>query len=436
MLRHVKWLLPEVDQWVEAGIIDLAQAEAIRTRYPPTDETTSWGRIIFLAMGAVLFGLGVILLIAYNWEEMHKAVKLGLIGLSLTSAHVLGMWFRRPESRFRTVGEALHLLGTMLFGAGIWLVAQIYHLDEHYPNAFLVWGVGALALGWTLPSVPQAILGAVILTLWNGFEVLSFGQVNHLASPLIFFGVLPLAWAFQSRVLLATGVVSFLITLAITCLGISDDLIVPILFFCACMLLSASLLVREKGLFPGSAGIFSFLGHLPYLAILYVLSFPSAAPGLLGVDFNNRASLVYFTLFALAAAALWLITLWPPSKIRDRLSESFRIDLLAVPVILIIMIGLIVLRLTGHKAWPTAGLFNLVFLFHSIVFISHGCRTVNIRLAATGCLLLSLLAATRYADLFQSLIMRAVIFLVIGSGLFLVGAYYSKAKKKAREGAS
>lgn len=40
----------------------------------------------------------------------------------------------------------------MLFGAGIWLVAQIYHIEEHYPNGFLIWGLGAMALAWALPS--------------------------------------------------------------------------------------------------------------------------------------------------------------------------------------------------------------------------------------------------------------------------------------------
>jgi len=434
MSRHAKWLLPEMARWVEDGIIDSAQAEAIHARYPSADEGVSWGRIIFLAMGAVLFGLGVILLIAYNWEAMHKAVKLGTIGLSLAAAHFLGMWFRREENRLKAVGEALHLLGTMLFGAGIWLVAQIYHMNEHYPNAFLAWGLGALALAWTIPSIGQAILGALILTLWNGIEVISFHQITHLAPPLLLFAVLPLAWTLKSRVLLATGIVCFITTLGVTCAGMREDLVVPILFLCACMLLAAGVLTREKGLFPGGAGIFSFLGHLLYLGILYALSFPSAASGLLRVNLDKGPSLVYFTLFALAASALWLITLRPISRIRSRLSEFMRVDLLVVPLILITVIGLIASHVAGQKAWPTAGLFNLVFLFHAVGLISEGCKTVNIRLTAAGCLLLSLLAATRYTDLFQSLLVRATVFLVLGSGLFIVGIYYSRAKRKARGG--
>ena len=51
-------------------------------------------------------------------------------------------------------------LGTMFFGAGIWLIAQVYHIDEHYPNGFLLWGLGALAMAWALRSIPQAIVAA------------------------------------------------------------------------------------------------------------------------------------------------------------------------------------------------------------------------------------------------------------------------------------
>ena len=41
----------------------------------------------------------------------------------------------------------------MLFGAGIWLVAQVYHIEEHFPDGFLIWGIGALALAWAMPSI-------------------------------------------------------------------------------------------------------------------------------------------------------------------------------------------------------------------------------------------------------------------------------------------
>ena len=303
--------MPEVDRWVGDGIIDLQQALSIKGRYPAPEQSVSWGRIIFLSMGAVLFGLGVILLFAYNWEKLHKFLKLAVIAISLGTAHGFGLWFDRPEAKHRAVGEGLHLLGTMLFGAGIWLIAQIYHIDEHFPNAFFVWGIGALALAWTLPSIPHGIIAAIILVFWNGLEVFSFSQANHFAPLLIVGGIVPLAWMLRSRALLGTGICSFLTALSFTCSRVDEDLVVPVLLFSACSLIALGLIVRDKNAFPESAPILSFFGHLPYFAILYLMSFPSALGDLLQVHFEKTASLLYFSTFAVVALLLWLVAVWP-----------------------------------------------------------------------------------------------------------------------------
>ena len=72
-------------------------------------------------------GLGVILLFAYNWQDMHKFAKLGVIFGALLLAHGGGLWLRQQRCPDGVV-EAAHLLGSMLFGADIFLIAQIYHI--------------------------------------------------------------------------------------------------------------------------------------------------------------------------------------------------------------------------------------------------------------------------------------------------------------------
>ena len=117
-----------------------------------------------LAGDAVVAGLGVILLFAYNWHAIPKFGKLGLVFGALVAAHAAGLWlFQRADWR-KQLGEALSLLGTMLFGAGIWLVAQMYHIDEHYPNGFLLWAAGAVALAWTMPNIYSIQPGETMFT--------------------------------------------------------------------------------------------------------------------------------------------------------------------------------------------------------------------------------------------------------------------------------
>ena len=210
MKRHIKWLLSEIDQWVGEGIIGPDQATALKRRYPVPVEGTAWGRIIFFSIGAILFGLGVILLFAYNWQRMHKFVKLAVIFAAIIGAHGAGFWLRRQNSPHQATGEGLHLLGTMLFGAGIWLIAQIYHIQEHYPNAFLIWGFGALAMAWSLPSIAHGIGATLLFVFWNCFEAFDFKN-PHLISPfLILAGIMSLAWLRRSRVLVTVCLIGFL----------------------------------------------------------------------------------------------------------------------------------------------------------------------------------------------------------------------------------
>jgi uncharacterized membrane protein len=146
MSNPTRWLFTEIERWTNDKIISEDQAAEIRARYPASPPRRSWGLILFSGLGAVVVGLGVILLLAYNWAEIPKFGKLGLVFGSIVAAHSAGLWLRWKPSPNSELGEALSLLGTMLFGAGIWLVAQVYHIDEHFPNGFLFWGLGALAL--------------------------------------------------------------------------------------------------------------------------------------------------------------------------------------------------------------------------------------------------------------------------------------------------
>ena len=64
MKKHIKWLRGEIELWVTEGIIGPDQGTALKDRYPAPSEGVAWGRIIFFSIGAVLIGLGVLLVFA------------------------------------------------------------------------------------------------------------------------------------------------------------------------------------------------------------------------------------------------------------------------------------------------------------------------------------------------------------------------------------
>jgi len=199
--RYNKWLTEQTTLWVADGLLSAQQAEQLRARYPAT-AGMSWGLFLLTAMGAIVFGLGIVLFFAYNWDELPKYAKLALIFSALLVAHSIGLVFSSTYRHNRNLMEGFHVLGTMMFGAGIWLIAQIYHIDEHYPTAFALWGLGALLLAWALPSVIQGLLATVLLLSWGFTEIFDFYHTHWLSLAVLVFGLVPLAWVEKSRVLL------------------------------------------------------------------------------------------------------------------------------------------------------------------------------------------------------------------------------------------
>jgi uncharacterized membrane protein len=429
MKRHIKWLIAEIDQWVKDGIIDPQQGQAIKTRYPAPEQGPAWGRIIFFSIGAILFGLGVILLFAYNWQRMHKFVKLAVIFAAIIGAHGAGFWLRRPNSPHQATGEGLHLLGTMLFGAGIWLIAQIYHIEEHYPTAFLIWGFGALTMAWSLPSIAHGIGATLLFVLWNCFEAFDFKN-PHLISPfLILAGIMPFAWLRRSRVLVTVCLIGYLATLVASVSMLEGDLAVLVLFFNACMLIGMSVVVRQRNLFVEIGPVFSFIGFVIYLAILFILSFFHRGKGVWTVRFDHFMESLFFFSYALAAIGTWAWAIWPTARKTPWPDNLINRQYYGVWVTLALMI-LNTLGLIPLRGWLGMAAFNILFLYHCIIMIVGGCRTLNLKTTVTGCVLFAVIAMARYTDLFFSLLARSLVFFIAGAALFSVGLYYSRTKKQ------
>src|SRR5690606_8665033 len=93
-----RWLFAAIARGTNDKIISQDQAAQIRALYPPSASGRSWGLILFSGLGAVVIGLGVILLLAYNWAEIPKFGKLALVFGSVVGAHSVGLWLRWKRS--------------------------------------------------------------------------------------------------------------------------------------------------------------------------------------------------------------------------------------------------------------------------------------------------------------------------------------------------
>ncbi|WP_018664933.1 DUF2157 domain-containing protein [Heyndrickxia acidiproducens] len=135
----------ELEFFERNGSITAEQKDDMLAQYQVA-EGVSFIRILLL-VGALLLGAGVFSFIASNWMYIGKPVKFLMIIAAVLAVDLAG-W--KMEKRHPKTARAMYDLGILFFGAGIFLVGQIFNLGGDFRNAFLLWGLGTLPIGWIL----------------------------------------------------------------------------------------------------------------------------------------------------------------------------------------------------------------------------------------------------------------------------------------------
>jgi uncharacterized membrane protein len=154
-----------LSRWTRAAVIDQETADRIRAfeeaRAGPG--RIRWPIWIASAFGAILVGSGVLLFVSAHWDAIGPGSRFALVSLMVAVFHVAGALL---TERAAAVAVALHGVGTLALGAGIFLSGQIFNLDEHWPGGFMLWALGA-ALAWiVLRHAPQLALTAFLAPVW------------------------------------------------------------------------------------------------------------------------------------------------------------------------------------------------------------------------------------------------------------------------------
>ena len=141
-------LQKRLERWISAGVVDASTASRIRTfeESQGSGERLRWPVLLAVALGGVLLCAGILLFVAAHWDELSPAWRFTLV---LILVGVFPLAAALIEERFPALSTTFYAIGTVCVGAGIFLTAQIFNLEEHWPSGILMWAVGALA-GWLL----------------------------------------------------------------------------------------------------------------------------------------------------------------------------------------------------------------------------------------------------------------------------------------------
>jgi uncharacterized membrane protein len=152
------FLKQELSYFAQEGVITAEQREAMLSQYG-MKAGFHFIRAL-LVVGSLLVGAGILSFTAGNWNGLPLSVRFLLILLGLIGCYVAG-W--RTEAAYPKTARSLYYLGLFVYGAGIFLIGQMFHLDSHSGNAFLAWTLGAVPLALYLKD--RWVLGFAIVLL-------------------------------------------------------------------------------------------------------------------------------------------------------------------------------------------------------------------------------------------------------------------------------
>ncbi|RUM94136.1 MAG: hypothetical protein DSZ28_04805 [Thiothrix sp.] len=159
-------------RWLKQGLITAEQQQAILDfeENKPAGSWQSWG---FVALGAIISGIGLVSIVAANWRVIPDSLKLGF-DFFLLAITALGIYFNRNSLKPHRF-DALIIIYLLLCLASIGLISQVYHTGGMLHHAFLFWSV------MTLPVVlfaRKAFVPYLWVTVFLPSVVLVIGEFS------------------------------------------------------------------------------------------------------------------------------------------------------------------------------------------------------------------------------------------------------------------
>lgn len=156
-----EWLRRELTQFEQKGVIGSEQLQAMLSAYEIKGKI-QFVRVL-LVIGAILMGAGVLSFIAANWDVIPKLAKFLLIMIGLVGAYFAG-W--KLEQTYPKTSKSLYYLGLAIFGAGIFLIGQMFHFTSNAQQAFLAWACGTIPLVWYLKDRWVAVFSIILMGIY------------------------------------------------------------------------------------------------------------------------------------------------------------------------------------------------------------------------------------------------------------------------------
>lgn len=434
-------LAQELPQWVERGWVQRGAEQDILA-YVESQHTGNERMVVALTlMGVLLLGSGIITFFAAHWAGMSKLVKLLVLFGGMSGAY-MAAGVAAARGKLPRVSQSLWLLGVILFGANIMLIAQIYNIDSHYPNGVLLWALGGLLVACVIPAQTALAAAIALAVLWTGMESLDFNRHFHWPFLLFWLACLPLIYRHSWLRALHLALIGLLLWSSFSYTNILWDYpggdrqgaplyLMQIYFLGYLALFVGGLLLEQRESTRKLAPATQHYAMFAALCAFFALTFP---------ELQRSYSWLHGGNGRLPASALWLGITLAAAGVLAALVRVQQLARQAAPApaylkwgraLLATLLGLMLLNLflPGKAAGPMALAFNLLFFAALVWLVFHALHSGDRTLLNFSFLFFAAWLLSRYFDTFWTLLDRSMFF--IAGGLVLIaGGYFLEGQRR------
>ncbi|MEK6793738.1 MAG: DUF2157 domain-containing protein [Spirochaetota bacterium] len=433
----INHLLSELPVLISSNVISAKTADDIRRYYDSraAGDRRNTAFIVFGIAGSVLVGLGIMLLIAYNWGAMTRSIKTVLTFALLAAGIAASAYAYFVKRSSRAWGESAGTVHFLFIGAVIAVIGQIYHIPADTGAFMLTWMLLAVPLVYLLNASAPALLYIVGITAWAGYAQSEGGHA------LIFWPLAAvIAWHFirhfrENPYSVRSSFIAWGYSLAAcVSIGISLEKVVPGLWVIIYSSYLAILFLIGGMWFEEAPTIwqrpFYIIGAIGTAVISLIFTFGDCWYNVgihhyrAGGRFHSFAAIPdYILLIGLFSLAVHLFIV--------ALRKHRRVIVLVFGALPFVTLGCYLLAMFKAPVHPIS-IFNLYSFVLGVAAIVHGIRYTRQGIVNGGMLILAVLIGARFVDMHMSLLIRAVIFLIIGASFLVTNAVLARMFKRGR----
>lgn len=420
-------IINELPELLKANIISEETAEKIRLHYSQKNsENQNKIPLVFGILGAILVGLGIILVFAHNWDDLSRLTKTVLSFLPLIFGQLFCGYTLLKKSDHPAWQESSSVFLFFAVGASISLIAQVYNIPGDINSFIISWMLLSLPLVYLLKSSFVSLLYITGITYYAcNANYFTFPSEHSYLYWFLLLGIVP-----HYRNLLKNKIQSnftlfhnwFVALSIVICLGTFAHKNENLMYLGYMSLFAIFYFIGKTKFFDNQKlkhNSYLIFGKLGILFILLVYTFKSFWE----MFYRNNYALNEIIFAPEFIVALILTIVAGILFYRKNSNTNFR----NLNIIEIIFLVNILLLFFGNFASVFA---NMLVLLIGLSEIKRGNKHNDLRILNFGLFIITILITCRFFDTDLSFVLRGILFISIGFGFFLTNYFMLKKRNR------